>query len=383
MNQTTAAPAAPGLRIQADGDSAPPYSIEASPGFAAWLVEHDVTLAVTTYQIGKVFLIGAEDAGRLNVAERTFDRCLGVAPAGPNGLVLAGRNAIYRFTNVVPRGHAFEGHDAVYVPRAAWYTGDVFAHDVGVAPTGRPIFINTRFSCLAAVDEASGFRPVWHPPFVSALTPEDRCHLNGLALDEAGRPRYATAAAESDVAGGWRGERRVGNGVVLDIAANAVICRGLTMPHSPRLHEGRLYVLNAGTGELGLVEPAEARFHPLAFLPGFARGLALHRGFALVGLSLPRQNQAFSGLPLDDRLRAEGTEPQCAVVLVDLAAGRVLHWLRLGGAVRELYDIALLPGARRPMLVGFAQGQINRLISRGPSMTLAELMAGDGRGGVA
>ena len=361
--------------VRTDGDSAPPYSVHASPGFAAWLHKAGVSLALTTYQIGKVFLIGAESENALSVSERSFERCLGIAPDGADGFVLAGLNAIWRFGNVVPPGRDLDGHDAVYVPQAAWFTGDVFAHDVGVTPSGRPVFVNTLFSCLAAADERTSFRSLWSPPFVTALAPQDRCHLNGLAMDEGGMPRFASAAAETDTPGAWR-ESRVGKGVVLDIATNAVVCRGLTMPHSPRLHDGRLYVLNAGTGELGLVDTAAGRFHALAFLPGFARGLALHGGHALVGLSLPRANQVFAGLPLDDRLKAERLEPQCALAVVELASGRTLHWLRLGGVVRELYDVALLPMARRPMLVGLQQaGPINRLISRGPDLPLTELAA--------
>jgi uncharacterized protein (TIGR03032 family) len=362
--------------VRTEGDSAPPYAIHASPGFAAWLHAAGASLALTTYQIGKVFLIGAESEASLCVSERSFERCLGIAADGADGFVLAGLNAIWRFGNVVPTGRDLEGHDAVYVPQAAWFTGDVFAHDVGVLSGGRPVFVNTLFSCIAAVDERTSFRPVWSPPFVTAIAPQDRCHLNGLAMDEAGLPRFATAAGETDAPRAWS-EHRIGKGVVLDMASNTIVCRGLTMPHSPRLHEGRLYVLNAGTGELGLVDPAAGRFHALAFLPGFARGLALHGGHALVGLSLPRQNAVFSGLPLDDRLKAERLEPQCALVVVDLASGQALHWLRLGGVVRELYDVALLPGARRPMLVGLQQaGPINRLISRGPDLPLDALRAG-------
>ena len=147
------------------------------------------------------------------------------------------------------------------------------------------------------------------------------------------------------------------------------------MPHSPRLHLGKLYVLNAGTGELGIVDPVAGRFEAIAFVPGFARGLALHGGFALVGISLPRSNEVFAGLPLDDRLRGEGRAPECAILVVDLASGETVHWLRLGGVVRELYDIALLPGPRRPMLVGMAQSQINHLISTGARLPLDQLMA--------
>lgn len=365
-------PLAMSARIDSAGDSAPPYAIEVSDGFVAWLHAAGMSLAVTTYQIGKLFLIGAPTAQRLSVTERTFERCLGVA-ADAQSLTLAGLNAIIRFQNVVPPGQAVEGHDALYVPQVSWHTGDLFAHDVGVLASGRPVFINTLFSCLATVDESASFRSVWAPRFISALAPQDRCHLNGLAMDGP-NPAFVTAAGQTDSAGGWR-EGRVGGGCAIDIASGEIVATGLTMPHSPRIAGGRLFLCNAGTGELGEVEPATGRFVPIAFCPGFARGLAVHGNHALVGLSLPRRHRDFSGLPLDDRLKAAGTEPDCAVQVIDLATGRLAHWLRLGGVVQELYDIAIIPGASSPMVVGFAQDQINRLITRGPSTSIAELTA--------
>ena len=320
--------------------------------------------------------MGAEDDSRLSVTERTFERCLGIVHDGRDGLVLAGFNAIWQFGNVLPAGQSFEGHDALYVPQIAWFTGDVFAHDVGVATNRRALFVNTLFSCLSAVDEESSFRPVWVPPFVSALAPEDRCHLNGLAMDAAGAPRFVTAAAATDRAGAWREQREAG-GVVIDVASGEIVCRGLSMPHSPRLRDDTLLVLSAGAGELGRVDLAAGRFEPIAFLPGFARGLALLGDHALVGLSLPRANRVFADLPLEKRLSAGRLEAQCAVAVVDLTTGRTLHWLRLGGVVRELYDIAILPHARRPMLVGLqGRGGLNRLITRGPDLPLAALLGG-------
>ena len=358
-------------QIQSTGDSAPPYSVAASPGFAAWLHDQNAALAVTTYQIGKLFLIGAPAPDRLSVTERTFQRCLGVASVG-NSLYLAGLNNILRFENVVPAGQNLDGHDLVFVPQVAWFTGDVFAHDVGVLPSGRPIFVNTLFSCLASIDEQSSFRSFWQPSFVSALRPEDRCHLNGLAMQD-GRPRFVTAAGRTDAPRAWR-DTRIGQGCAIDVGSGEVVAGDLTMPHSPRLHQGRLYLCNAGTGELGEVEPASGRFNPIAFCPGFARGVAFAGDHVLVGLSLPRQHRDFSGLPLDDRLKQEGREPRCMIQVINRDSGAAEHWLELGGVVRELYDIACLPGLRTPMAVGFAQGQINRLIQRGASMTLDQLL---------
>jgi uncharacterized protein (TIGR03032 family) len=361
-------------QIVSTGDSSPPYAVRTSPGFIPWLYEQNAALAITTYQIGKLFLIGAPAPDRLSVTERTFQRCLGLATVG-DSLYLAGLNNILRFENAVPAGQNLEGHDAVYVPRIAWYTGDVFAHDVGVLPSGRPVFVNTLFSCLATVDDKHSFRSVWQPPFITALRPEDRCHLNGLAMSD-GIPRFATICGQTDASRGWR-EVRAGNGCVIDIASNEVVASGLTMPHSPRLHDGRLYLCNAGTGELGEVEQATGRFNPIAFCPGFTRGVVFAGGKLLVGLSLPRQNRDFSGLPLDDRLKRDEQQPRCMVQVIDQASGAAEHWIALGGLVRELYDLCWIPGRRTPMVVGFAQDQINRLIRRGASIELADLIGGD------
>ena len=358
--------------ILSSGDSAPPYAFEASADFAGWMHEQAVAVAITTYQIGKLFMVGASSPTRLSVAERTFARCLGIARAG-NGFFLAGQNNVLRFENVVPAGQELQGHDAVFVPQVSWYTGDVFAHDVGGTASGRPIFVNTMFSCLATVDETASFRPVWRPPFITALQPGDRCHLNGLAMQD-GRPRYVTVAAQTDAPGGWR-EKRAGGGCVIDVERNEIITTGLSMPHSPRLHQGRLFLCNAGTGELGEVELTTGRFQPIAFCPGFARGLALHGDYAFVGLSLPRQSDVFSGLPLDDRLKEAGRAAECVIQIIDLRSGALVHWLRIGGTVRELYDIVCLPGLRTPMVVGFAQGQINRLITSGPALPIETLYA--------
>ena len=83
------------------------------------------------------------------------------------------------------------------------------------------MFVNTLFSCLATLSETHSFAPLWQPPFVSRLAAEDRCHLNGLAMRD-GEPRYVTAVAATDVADGWREQRRDG-GVVIDVATGEIV----------------------------------------------------------------------------------------------------------------------------------------------------------------
>jgi uncharacterized protein (TIGR03032 family) len=227
---------------------------------------------------------------------------------------------------------------------------------------GRLVFVNTLFGCLAHASETYSFSATWSPPFLSRLAPEDRCHLNGLVLRE-GRPAFATAVGTTDVTDGWRAHRREG-GVVIEVPSGEVVCSGLSMPHSPRLaSDGTLWVLNSGTGEIGRVDQARGRFEPLAFLPGFLRGLTLLGGCAVVGLSEPRENGTFAGLPLQERLERERVPPRCGVMVVDLATGHILHWLQFEGIVRELFDVVHLPRRRNPSLIGFRTDEIRRVLS--------------------
>ena len=150
--------------------------------------------------------------------------------------------------------------------------------------------------------------------------------------------------------------------MLIDIASGEIVCAGLSMPHSPRLHGGSLYVLNSGTGEFGRIDCSGGRFDPIAFLPGYLRGLTFIGDLTVLGLSAPRE-RTFSGLALQERLEKEKVAPRCGIMVVDLRSGDVVHWLRIEGVVRELYDVAVLPGRRNPSLIGFRSDEIRRVIS--------------------
>ena len=337
------------------------FVLTSSRGFPDWLAASGSSLAFTTYRAGKLFLLGVGAGGRLSVFERSFPRAMGLGvSADGRSLALATHFQLHRFDDVLPEGQAdAHGFDAVFAPHASWVTGDLDVHDVGFGADGRPVFVNTLFGCIASVSDGHSFRPLWTPPFLSRLAAEDRCHLNGMALAD-GRPRFASAAAISDVADGWRDRRRDG-GVLIDVESGEIVAGGLSMPHSPRLHEGRLWLLNSGAGELGVVE--RGRFEPVAFCPGFARGLAFAAGHAIVGLSLPRENRTFTGLALEEALDTRHAAPRCGLAVFDLASGDMVHWVRIEGVVRELYDVAALPGIRRPSAIGFRTEEVTRVIS--------------------
>ncbi len=94
------------------------------------------------------------------------------------------------------------------------------------------------------------------------------------------------------------------------------------------------------------------------------------REFAIVGLSKPRENKTFTGLALDDNLAKTDSEPRCALMVIDLNTGDIVHWLRIDGVVEELYDVVALLGAVRPMALGFKTDEIRRTISVGEESPL-------------
>ena len=338
----------------------PVLEISTSRQFLSWLAEQRLSIAFTTYQIGKLYFIGLKPDHTLSVFERNFNRCMGLCTTS-NGLFMSSLYQVWRFENVLEAGQQQDGYDRLYVPQIGYTTGDLDIHDMAIDRDGRLIFVNTLFGCLATLSDTHSFKPLWRPPFISKLAAEDRCHWNGLAMRD-GLPAYVTAVSQSDVVDGWR-EHRMNGGVVIDVERNEVVCGGLSMPHSPRWHNGRLWLLNSGTGEFGFVNFETGHFEPLSFCPGYMRGLSFHGDFALVGLSRPRHNKTFSGLALDDSLKSRNAEARCGIQVVDLRSGDVVHWLRIDGVVEELYDVVALPNIRRPMALGFKTDEIRRVLS--------------------
>jgi len=354
----------------------PVYSISA--GFVPLLARLDSSLAISSYQSGALYLLGRNPNGGLTIDERFFQGAMGLCVDTGSlvgSLVLATAFQIQRFENVLDAGQ-FINHvyDACYVLRVAYTTGALDAHDVGILENGEIVFVNTRYNCLATLSRRHSFTLFWKPPFITRIVNEDRCHLNGMAV-EGGKVRYVTAVSRSDTIDGWR-DRRADGGVVIDVASGEIVCEGLSMPHSPRIAGGRLWILNSGTGELGWVDCHSGKFQAVAFCPGFLRGLAIKGRYALVGLSKPRY-QRFEGLALDERLTRADSEPWCGVQAIDLETGACVEWFRIDGAVSEIYDVALVPGVACPMSLGFASADIRTFITHADqsAASAAPLMA--------
>jgi uncharacterized protein (TIGR03032 family) len=346
-------------------EPSPALKITCSRHFQDWLHSQQVSLAFTTYQSNRLFLIGLKPDGQLSAFNRSFDRPMGLF-ATDASLYMSTRLHLWQIDGVSinTAGHesfkSYEGYDKIYLPRTGNITGDVNTHDVIVLPSEEIVFVNTLFSCLATIHPQHNFNPIWKPPFISKLVPEDRCHLNGVAVVE-GQPRYVTAVSDSDVASNWRQKRDKG-GLVMDVQTDEVLIAGLSMPHSPRVYNGKLWLLNSGTGEFGSADLQTGKFEPIAFCPGFVRGLAFHGNFAIVGMSKPRDGR-LAGLQLEQNLAARGTVAYCGLMVIDLNAGSIVHWLQLDGEVCELYDVAVLPGVRQAAIIGLEGDEIERLVT--------------------
>ena len=321
--------------------------------FVALLHQLGVSLLVSTYQANKLLVIRAAQGG-LSTLVRTFERPMGLA-VDSRRLALGTRDQIWLLRNapdIAPRIEPAGHHDACYLPRSCHVTGDIGVHELAWA--GDELWaVNTRFSCLCTLHPDYSFVPRWRPPFITTLAAEDRCHLNGLALVD-GAPKYASALGETDTAGGWRQNKPQG-GCLLDVHTGEIVTRGLSMPHSPRLHDGRLWLLESGTGQLVLVDPANGRRHTVAALPGFTRGLALCGPYAFVGLSKIRPTSAMDGVPLAERRE----QLKCGVAVVDLRSGQCIALLEFQTAVEEIFDVQLLPALRFPEVVGFQKETVH------------------------
>jgi uncharacterized protein (TIGR03032 family) len=312
------------------------------------ILEHlGSSLLVTTYQAGKLVVVRS-DGGVINTHFRAFNKPMGLA-VGRGRLAIGTAVDVWEFRNVPavcakldPPGK----HDACYLPRWAHVTGDVQIHEMAYIGD-EVLFVNTRFSCLAKHDPDHSFAPIWRPKFITALTPDDRCHLNGLCVID-DRPRWVTALGETDTSGGWRENKKSG-GILIDLKSNEIVTVGLSMPHSPRWHNGRLWLLESGTGSLGYVDPATGKYETIIHLDGFTRGMEMVGNLAFVGLSQVRETAVFSGIEITERLKE--TERTCGVWVVDIDRGQIVAFLKFEEAVQEIFAVALLPGMRFPDLI--------------------------------
>ena len=322
-----------------------PIQCNSDAGFVEWLATSGGSLVVSTYQAGKVLMMGW-DGQKLTLLMRQYDKPMGFDVSNEK-LALATRNHITIHANdpVLANSYRKPGqYDALFLPKVSWHTGDLNTHDIAFA-NNQLWIANTRFSCLATLSDQHSFTPQWHPPFITEIAPEDRCHLNGLAMVK-NEPRYVTCLGESNTPGGWREQKATG-GIVMDIKTNEVVMGDLAMPHSPRYYNKHLYVLNSGAGELLRFDPETGSREVICALPGYLRGLSFFGGYAIIGLCKIRESNIFGGMPVQKKHK----KLLCGIVIIDIKTGKQHGQFEFSAGCDEVFDAQFLESAQRPNIL--------------------------------
>ncbi|MDM8544997.1 TIGR03032 family protein [Candidatus Venteria ishoeyi] len=324
------------------------FACNYDPEFAALISRLGCTLALSTYQAGKLILLSAQGE-KLIQLPRSFNQPMGLA-VSEKYLAVAQQEKVTILSNASKPAseypHQANTYDNLLLPRTTYHTGDLDIHHIAWGKAGLWA-INTRLSCLSLIDGDYNFAPCWQPPFIRRLTPHDHCHLNGLAM-QGGKPCYVTALGDTDTPEGWR-KNILKGGVLVDVDSGETITRGLAMPHSPRLYDKKLYLLKSAHGSLLQIDTDTGKAHELARLPGFARGMARCGDYLFIGLSKLR-GKYFNDLPIAKGKLFSG------VMAFHLPSAKIVGSLHYLNGCEEIYDVQVLPGLSRFGILN-AQGE--------------------------
>lgn len=307
----------------------------------------DCSLAISTYQAGKLVFLSAKDEHSLVQLPRHFEKVMGIAEsADRRKLALACKDEITVFADSPALAAHYPKapgkYDALYLPRLTYHTGALDVHDLSFGKNDKLYAVNTLFSCVMTVDNNYNFTPFWQPEFIDKIASEDRCHLNGMAMEN-GKPKYVTAFNRGNSHQSWR-ENVTETGVIIDVETDEIIAENLAMPHSPRIFNGDLYVLLSATGELVRIDRKTGEKTTIKKLDGFVRGMSLHGEYLFIGLSKLRKNSStFAKL----NLKAN----RAAVVALHLPTGSIAGEITWLTSLDEIYDIHVLAGKTRPNIL--------------------------------
>ena len=125
----------------------------------------------------------------------------------------------------------------------------------------------------------------------------------------------------------------------LDVREDSIVTDQLSMPHSPpsRPRASICSIPGAHAGQGRSKSGAQDR-HRL--LPGFLRG-RIHNGYAIATVPC-RAHGAWRARDWDELKKRDGS-PGAAICVVDLRSGDLVEWSRLNGAIKELFDVAMIP----------------------------------------
>lgn len=344
------------------------FDLHFDASFLNFLSSENISLAFSTYEGGKLMIVGPGNTEPV-ITERDFPRCMALHVDNDQNIWLTSDIYIFQLENGLNDGQIYEnGWDRLYMPRNAHLTGGVDIHEITVANDGFMYGVITGHNCVARINhnDKGCFSPYWKPPFINNIITADRCHLNGICLED-GALAYATMVAKTREANEWKQHRNSG-GIIMDMRNNEIVASDLCMPHTPRIYEGDLWFLEAGKGYLCRCDQKTGEVERVLWRPGFLRGLHFYKNFAFICSSAPR-DETFDGLPLDEELGKRNADPRCAVDIIDMTSGELACSAHITGFVREIYDVAILQGCRQPLLHGLTSEEIRKLVIFGEDFT--------------
>ena len=353
----------PPVDSKTEESDVPDISLEYDRHFMSWMLENRCGIILGAYKSNTIISLGAtrnrEDKPIMSLwltdEARPMSLCDHDGSIWVGSMMTLKRYAKHPYPVMEENVAGVTPFDANYFPREIHVLNDIDMHDLRVNDEGKQFFVSALYSCVGVLSKRGSFKVYWQPPWISKIAAEDRCHLNGLCLDE-GTPRWVTTVSQTDIAGGWRNKNKTG-GVVYDIKEDRVVCRGLSMPHSPRMYRGKLWVLDSGRGWFGWVDfntTLEDGTHPFkreVFLPSYLRGLSFHKHFAVIGGSQDRHDKAFAHLELGETLQRDELEATCGLYIINMNTMDNIHHLSFSSYFTEMYDVLVVPNTRRPRLI--------------------------------
>lgn len=329
--------------------------IKTHPEWAALQQQFGFSVVMGTRSMGDLIVLSVPNPDSVNFHIVNFPLCMGMDIQGDH-LAVACQTDIREYHDMLVHPTIQSPvYQKCYSPRSISFTGDLDIHEMKYNSAGTPIFIASKYNCLGVPSATHSMKPVWQPKFIKELKPVDACHLNGLCMEN-GEAKYVSFFAPTAEPNGWR-NMPFNSGMLWSVEEQEAVCTGLVQPHSPRLHEGELYVLNSGAGEFGRVDLQTGKYECIAFVGGYGRGLSFVGDYAIFGISKPRHNVYIDNFPLHDRLRALGEIDRCQLVTVNLKTGNVIPAVTFEGAARELFDTIVIPDCRHAVVMNLDEAQ--------------------------
>jgi len=324
-----------------------PFGCTYTPSVPTLLQQLNCTIAISTYQAGKVIFLSPNVNGKLIQLPRTFEKAMGIALKGDK-MAIACKDEVIVFKNSKDLAIHYPNknniYDGLFMPRLTYFTGILDVHDLDWAADDSLVGVNTSFSCIIKIDENYSFTPIWKPNFISNLASEDRCHLNGMAMEN-GKPKYVTAFNNGNTPKSWK-DTVTTSGIVMDIESNEIIATDIPMPHSPRMINGDLYMLLSATGEFVKMDVSSGKYEVVIKIGGFVRGLSKIGDYVFIGLSkLRKESSTFSKLDIPEKFNNSG------IVVVHLPTGKEVGRIIYQSTVDEIYDVQILPNMIRPNIL--------------------------------